>query len=92
MNYKVLFIISFVFFFAGCEQNNLNKNLINQEIMTRYKNTGFALVYQETPLYVNLASNFMPQTQGPGADNFDPAQTMIFERPVRTGMSRRFFR
>jgi hypothetical protein len=54
--------------------------------------TGFALVYQETPLYVNLASNFMPQTQGPGADNFDPAQTMIFERPVRTGMSRRFFR
>ena len=46
MNYKVLFIISFVFFFAGCEQNNLNKNLINQEIMTRYKNTGFALVYE----------------------------------------------
>ena len=54
--------------------------------------SGFALVYQETPLYVNLASNFMPVGQGPGADNFDPAQTMILERPVRTGISRRFFR
>jgi hypothetical protein len=29
----------------GCEQNNLNKNAVNQEIMTKYKNSGFALVY-----------------------------------------------
>jgi hypothetical protein len=29
----------------GCEQNNLNKNIVNQEIVTKYKNSGFALVY-----------------------------------------------
>ena len=29
----------------GCEQNNLNKNSVNQEIMTKYKNSGFTLVY-----------------------------------------------
>jgi hypothetical protein len=31
----------------GCEQNNLNKNAINQEIITKYKNSGFALVYNQ---------------------------------------------
>ena len=29
----------------GCDQNNLNKSIVNQEIMTKYKNSGFALVY-----------------------------------------------
>jgi hypothetical protein len=29
----------------GCEQNNLNKKSVNQKIMTKYKNSGFALVY-----------------------------------------------
>ena len=44
MNYKSLLILLFIFL-LGCEQNNLNKNAVNQEIMTKYKNSGFALVY-----------------------------------------------
>jgi len=44
MSYKSLLIVLFIFL-LGCEQNNLNKNAVNQEIMTRYKNSGFALVY-----------------------------------------------
>jgi hypothetical protein len=44
MSYKSLLIILFIFL-LGCEQNNLNKNTVNQEIMTKYKNSGFALVY-----------------------------------------------
>ena len=44
MSYKSLLILLFIFL-LGCEQNNLNKNAVNQEIMTKYKNSGFALVY-----------------------------------------------
>ena len=44
MSYKSLLIVLFIFL-LGCEQNNLNKDAINQEIMTKYKNSGFALVY-----------------------------------------------
>ena len=44
MHFKSLIIIFFIFL-LGCEQNNLNKNAVNQEIMTKYKNSGFALVY-----------------------------------------------
>jgi len=44
MNYKSLLIVFFIFL-LGCEQNNLNKNITNQEIMTKYKNSGFALIY-----------------------------------------------
>ena len=44
MHYKFLIIIFFIFL-LGCEQNNLNKNVLNQEIVTKYKNSGFALVY-----------------------------------------------
>ena len=44
MNYKSLLIASFIFL-LGCEQNNFNKNVIDQEILTKYKNSGFALVY-----------------------------------------------
>ena len=44
MNYKSLLIVLFIFL-LGCEQNNLNKNVLNQEIVTKYKNSGFALVY-----------------------------------------------
>ncbi len=45
MNYRILLIISFIFLSTGCEQNNLSKNAINQEKLTKYKNSGFALVY-----------------------------------------------
>ncbi|MDA8567591.1 hypothetical protein N9K63_02050 [Candidatus Pelagibacter bacterium] len=44
MNYKSILIVFFIFL-LGCEQNNLKKNVINKEIMTKYKNSGFALVY-----------------------------------------------
>ena len=45
MNYRILLIISFIFFLTGCEQNNLNKNSINKDKLSKYKNSGFALVY-----------------------------------------------
>ena len=44
MNYRSLLIIFFIFL-LGCEQSNLNKDVLNQEIVTKYKNSGFALVY-----------------------------------------------
>jgi hypothetical protein len=44
MHYKSLIIIFFIFL-LGCEQNNLDKNVLNQEFVTKYKNSGFALIY-----------------------------------------------
>jgi hypothetical protein len=44
MNYKSVLIVFFIFL-LGCEQNNLKKNVVNKEIMSKYKNSGFALVY-----------------------------------------------
>ena len=44
MNYKSLFIIIFIFL-VSCEQNSLDRNIVNQEMLTKYKNSGFALVY-----------------------------------------------
>ena len=44
MNYKSILIVFFIFL-VGCEQNNLKKNVVNREIMWKYKNSGFALVY-----------------------------------------------
>ena len=44
MNYKSILIVFFIFL-VGCEQNNLKKNVVNREIMSKYKNSGFALVY-----------------------------------------------
>jgi len=35
----------FFIFLAGCEQNNLKKDVVNREIMSKYKNSGFTLVY-----------------------------------------------
>ena len=46
MNYKILFIL-FLTLLASCEQNNLKKNIINQELVTKYTNTGFTLVYND---------------------------------------------
>ena len=44
MNYKSILIVFFIFL-LGCEQNKLKKNVINKEIMSKYKNSGFTLVY-----------------------------------------------
>ena len=46
MNYKIFLIIFFIFFLTGCEQNNLSKNSINKEKLSKYKNSGFTLVYE----------------------------------------------
>ena len=43
-----LLVILFFIFLTGCEQNNLNRNISNQEILTKYKNSGFTLVYNST--------------------------------------------
>lgn len=45
MNYRILSIIFFTFFLIGCEQNSFNKNLTNQNKLSKYKNSGFTLVY-----------------------------------------------
>ena len=44
MNYKSILIVFFIFL-VGCEQNNLKKDVLNKEIMSKYKNSGFTLVY-----------------------------------------------
>ena len=44
MNYKSILIVFFIFL-VGCEQNNLKKDDVNREIMSKYKNSGFTLVY-----------------------------------------------
>ena len=43
MNYKSILIV--FIFLVGCEQNNLKKDVVNREIMSKYKNSGFTLVY-----------------------------------------------
>lgn len=45
MNYRILSIIFFTFFLIGCEQNSFNENLANQNKLSKYKNSGFTLVY-----------------------------------------------
>ena len=44
MNYKSILIVFFIIL-VGCEQNNLKKDVVNREIMSKYKNSGFTLVY-----------------------------------------------
>ena len=46
MNYKIFLIFSFIFILTGCEQNNLSKKSLNKEKLSKYKNSGFALVYE----------------------------------------------
>ena len=45
MNYKTLIIIISIFFLVSCEQNNINKKIVNQKTFDKYKNSGFALIY-----------------------------------------------
>ena len=48
MNYKKLTIILFTLFFTSCDQNiNQKTKLININSHFKYKNVGFALVYNE---------------------------------------------
>ena len=45
MNYKILIAIISIFFLTCCDQANINKDIINQKIFDKYKNSGFALIY-----------------------------------------------
>ena len=47
MNYKILIKIIFAYFLVGCEQNKLNKIEIDKKTFDKYKNSGFALVYNK---------------------------------------------
>ncbi len=47
MNYKILIIIISVFFLVSCEQNDINKKIVNQKNFDKYKNSGFALIYSD---------------------------------------------
>ena len=47
MNYKILIIIISIFFLVSCEQNNINKKIVNQKTFDKYKNSGFALIYSD---------------------------------------------
>ena len=47
MNYKILIIIIFAYFLVGCEQNKLNKIEIDKKTFDKYKNSGFALIYNK---------------------------------------------
>jgi hypothetical protein len=45
MNYKILIIIIFCFFLTSCNEYVLDKNTVNSKPLFKYKNSGFALVY-----------------------------------------------
>ena len=47
MNYKNIILIFFIFFIYGCESINVKKKKLNFEIENRYKNSGFALIYND---------------------------------------------
>ena len=45
MNYKIILLILTTLILVGCNQDNQNKNSINFSSEQKYKNTGFALIY-----------------------------------------------
>ena len=47
MNYKYILLLIFFTFLVGCEQHNPNKKITNQNISNKYKNSGFALIYND---------------------------------------------
>ena len=47
MSYKNIIFIFFIFFIYGCEPINVKNKKINFEIENRYKNSGFALIYND---------------------------------------------
>ena len=47
MNYKNLIILGLILLLTGCNEYALNEKSINQPIILKYKNSGFALVYED---------------------------------------------
>ena len=48
MNYRYLIFIICIFFLTGCNQYHLNEKKINKSSFLKYKNSGFALVYNDS--------------------------------------------
>ena len=48
MNYKNLLIIFFFIFLVGCVQYNTSEKIIDHNILNKYKNSGFALIYKDS--------------------------------------------
>ena len=47
MNYKNFIILAWILLLTGCNEYGLNEKLINQHSLLKYKNSGFALVYED---------------------------------------------
>ena len=47
MSYRNIIFIFFIFFIYGCEPINVKNKKLNFEIENRYKNSGFALIYND---------------------------------------------
>ena len=47
MNFKQIFLFITFFFIIGCNQGNQNKKLIEFNGIQKYRNTGFALIYDD---------------------------------------------
>ena len=48
MNYRLIFTIIFIPFIYGCDQSQFDKkNKTDFKYEKRYKNTGFALIYED---------------------------------------------
>ena len=47
MNFKNLLIIFFLIFLTNCDQYTSNKKIIDLDITSKYKNSGFALIYKD---------------------------------------------
>jgi hypothetical protein len=48
MNYKNFIILSLIILLTSCNEYGLNEKSINQTSLLKYKNSGFALIYQDT--------------------------------------------
>ena len=92
MNYKILIIIIFAFFLVGCEQNKLNKIEIDKKTFDKYKNSGFALVYNKelkalgTPVlkqFIKDCASDLAENEITSADLFDTFLKWIERNKMR---------
>ena len=58
MNYKLTIIFFFVLLLFGCDQSQLGKkNKVNFKIEKKYKNSGFALIYDSNQKKIKQIDN-----------------------------------
>jgi len=48
MNYKNLLVLFFSIFLFGCEQYDTSKKIAGHNVLNKYKNSGFALIYKDS--------------------------------------------